>query len=107
MPRAPSLDCRQTLGDNLNGLISKEGSLMAANRLRVYYGPEETALAGPATIPLRDQVSIPLGEVLPLLVEAARSQRAWVEDFADDEISISSDLYEVLLAYQHFRRPSA
>ena len=25
----------------------------------------------------------------------------------DDDITISTDLYEVLLAYQHFRRPSA
>jgi hypothetical protein len=80
---------------------------MAASRLRVYYGPEEAASAGPATLPLRGQVTLPLGEVLPLLLDAARSQRAWVDDFADDNISISSDLYEVLLAYQHFRRPSA
>jgi hypothetical protein len=79
---------------------------MPQNRLRVYYGPEEAA-AVPATIPLRDSVRLTLGEVLPLLAEAARSQRAWVDDFADDEITISSDLYEVLLAYQHFRRPSA
>ena len=79
---------------------------MLQNRLRVYHGPEEAA-AGPATIPLRSSVQLTLGEVLPLLVEAARSGRAWVDDFADDEISISSDLYEVLLAYQHFRRPSA
>ncbi len=28
-------------------------------------------------------------------------------DFEDDEVSISTDLYEVILAYQHFRRPSA
>ena len=33
--------------------------------------------------------------------------QSWVGDFFDDEIRISSDLYEVLLAYQHFRRPSA
>ncbi len=79
---------------------------MTQNRLRVYYGPEETA-AGPATIPLRESVQLTLGEVLPLLMEAARSRRAWVDDFANDEITISSDLYEVLLAYQHFRRPSA
>lgn len=79
---------------------------MLSNRLRVYYGPEEGA-AVPATIPLRNSVQLTLGEVLPLLVEAAKSGRAWVDDFADDEISISSDLYEVLLAYQHFRRPSA
>jgi hypothetical protein len=30
-----------------------------------------------------------------------------LDDFRDDEITISSDLYEVILAYQHFRRPSA
>ena len=79
---------------------------MPQNRLRVYYGPEES-VAGPATIPLRESVQLTLGEVLPLLVEAAKSRRAWVDDFANDEITISSDLYEVLLAYQHFRRPSA
>ena len=28
-------------------------------------------------------------------------------DFTDDEITISADLYEVLLAYQYYRRPSA
>jgi hypothetical protein len=79
---------------------------MAQNRLRVYYGPDEAA-AAPATIPIRDSVQLPLGEVLPLLLDAVRGGRAWVDDFSDDEISISSDLYEVLLAYRHFRRPSA
>ena len=59
-----------------------------------------------ATLPLRNTVSLPLGEVLPLLMEAVKNRRQWVGDFFDDEITISSDLYEVLLAYQHFRRPS-
>ncbi|MEX2173734.1 MAG: hypothetical protein WD872_05185 [Pirellulaceae bacterium] len=80
---------------------------MPRNRLRVYYGPEETAVAEPATIPMQSAVTLPLGEVLPLLLDAARSRRSWVDDFAEDEITISSDLYEVLMAYQHFRRPSA
>jgi hypothetical protein len=81
---------------------------MAAT-LRVYHGPEETADRGlsRATIPLRDTVTLPLGEVLPLLLDAVKAQRQWVGDFFDDDITISSDLYEVLLAYQHFRRPSA
>ncbi|MCU0876372.1 MAG: hypothetical protein MUF06_01085 [Pirellulaceae bacterium] len=78
---------------------------MHHNRLRVYYGPEERA--APATIPMRDEVTIPLGEVLPLLVDAARGRRAWIDDFADDQITISSDLYEILMAYQHFQRPGA
>jgi hypothetical protein len=82
---------------------------MAASRLRVYYGPDEIASreSSTATIPLRDTVTLPLGEVLPLLMDAVKSRRQWVGDFFDDDITISSDLYEVLLAYQHFRRPSA
>ena len=82
---------------------------MPASRLRVYYGPEEARSRGatPATIPLRETVTLPLGEVLPLLMDAVKNRRQWVGDFFDDDITISSDLYEVLLAYQHFRRPSA
>jgi hypothetical protein len=82
---------------------------MAASRLRVYYGPDSDTLTAtiPSTIPLRDKVTLPLGEVLPLLMDAVQKGRQWVGDFRDDDITISSDLYEVLLAYQHFRRPSA
>jgi hypothetical protein len=85
---------------------------MEASRLRVYHGPDYSAddgmsVATAETIPLHDTVSLPLGEVLPLLMDAVKNRRQWVGDFFDDQITISSDLYEVLLAYQHFRRPSA
>ena len=82
---------------------------MSASRLRVYHGPEELADRGVSaeTIPLHNTVTMPLGEVLPLLMDAVKNRRQWVGDFFDDDITISSDLYEVLLAYQHFRRPSA
>ena len=87
---------------------------MARNRLRsvsfsglrVYHGPEDVISAeqeGSA----RQMVTVPVSEVLPLLLEASHSRRAWLDDFSADEMTISSDLYEVLLAYQHFRRPSA
>ena len=56
---------------------------------------------------LRDPRDPLLRQVLPLLTDAVKSRRQWVGDFYDDDITISSDLYEVLLAYQHFRRPSA
>jgi hypothetical protein len=82
---------------------------MAAGRLRVYFGPESESVAT-AVSPLKpvdDTVTVPLGEVLPLLVDAFDSRRMWLADFDDDDITISSDLYEVLLAYQHYRRPSA
>jgi hypothetical protein len=79
---------------------------MARCQLRVYYGPETSA---PTSEPKPDHpvVTVPLGEVLPMLVDAARHQRAWLGDFLEDEITISSDLYEIILAYQHYRRPSA
>jgi len=87
---------------------------MSPSRLRVYNGPDEAALSANSlatesriSIPLRNTVTLPLGEVLPLLTDAVKNRRQWVGDFYDDDITISSDLYEVLLAYQHFRRPSA
>jgi hypothetical protein len=44
---------------------------------------------------------------MPLLIDAIQSERTWLRDFAEDDVTISMDLYEVLLAYQHYRRPSA
>lgn len=46
------------------------------------------------------RVSVRAAEVLPLLLHAAECNRAWVEDFAEDGVEISRDLYEVLLAYK-------
>ncbi|HTU25640.1 MAG TPA: hypothetical protein VMF30_09600 [Pirellulales bacterium] len=81
---------------------------MARAQLRVYYGPQvEATTSIPATTHHKDVVTVPLGEIFPLLADAVRSERTWLRDFEDDEITISSDLYEVILAYQHFRRPSA
>jgi hypothetical protein len=80
---------------------------MAIRSLRVYSEPEVEAVSR-ATIPMRDTgVRVSLGEVLPLLADAVASDRTWLKDFADDEITVSSDLYDVLQAYRHFRRPGA
>ena len=45
--------------------------------------------------------------LLLTLADAVHGRRGWLRDFEDDEVTISTDLYEVLLAYQHYRRPSA
>ena len=79
---------------------------MARSRLRVYYGPESQVKAA-ATQVAQHNVTLPLSEILPLLADAYNSQRTWLRDFGNDEVSLSSDLYEVILAYQHCRRPSA
>jgi hypothetical protein len=82
---------------------------MARSNLRIYRGPAETEApvrsaskkSAPAT------VTVELSEVLPLLADAVASRRTWLSDFEDDQITISADLYEVLLAYQYFRHPAA
>ncbi len=80
---------------------------MVRSHLRVYHGPVETAPVKSKTEPKGEVVSVSLGEILPMLADAVRSDRTWLHDFADDQVTISTDLYEVILAYQHFRRPSA
>jgi hypothetical protein len=81
---------------------------MARSNLRIYRGPAENeapvltaSKKAPAT------VTVDLGEVLPLLADAVASRRTWLGDFEDDQITISADLYEVLLAYQYYRHPAA
>ena len=53
------------------------------------------------------RVSVSASDLLPLLLDAALANRAWLEDFADDSIEITQDLYEVLLAYRRFRKEAA
>ena len=82
---------------------------MGRTPLRIYYGPQEETrdVQVSQTRQARRNVTVPLGEILPLLADAVQSDRTWLRDFRDDEVTISMDLYEVILAYQHYRRPSA
>jgi len=73
--------------------------------LRVFFGSEDsddrTIVAGSVEPPPKMMVS--LGEILPALTDAMNTHRAWLDDFAEDPIVITADLYEVLLAYQELR----
>lgn len=82
---------------------------MAHPKLRVYFGPESSVpvAAAEPKLPEPQTVTVPLADVFPLLAEASRSRRSWLSDFADDQITISQDLYEVIVAYQHYRRPGS
>lgn len=82
---------------------------MAMRKLRVYTGPdvESTRSSVLRDVTPNDSVTVTLGDVLPLLADAVASDRTWLGDFADDEITISADLHDVLQAYRHFRRPGA
>ena len=52
-------------------------------------------------------VSIPLGKMVPLLIDAVQADRAWLKDFAEDTVTIDSDLFEVLLASGEVNRRAA
>ncbi len=77
---------------------------MMQGQLRIYRGPETEALP---EVSEEHNVTVSVGEVLPLLADAMSNERTWLKDFEDEDITISADLYEVLAAYRFFRRPSA
>ena len=80
---------------------------MPAPRLRVYSGPQPKPAEPAKSVAEEDRIRIALGDIYPVLADAIRHDRTWLQDFVDDEITISSDLYELILAYQNLKRPSA
>jgi hypothetical protein len=51
-------------------------------------------------------VHVSLGDLLPLVALAHRKNYLWLQDFLDDQVCITPDLYEVLRAFSCYR-PSA
>lgn len=74
---------------------------MAANHLRLVSDQDYLDSLSKKDSP---RVAVSMQQVLPLLVEAVRSNRNWLNDFSDETVEISSDLYQVLLAYKEMRR---
>ena len=79
---------------------------MAHPQLRVYLGPADSCEPEIASTreTTRADVTVTLGDVLPLLADAVQTRRAWLQDFQSDPVTLSSDLYEVLMAYQDLRQ---
>jgi hypothetical protein len=74
---------------------------MAAH-LRVYpVSPEPSDSEAP-----EPTVRVCLGELLPLVALAHRHNYVWLQDFFDDEVMITSDLYEILRAFRCYRPPA-
>ena len=82
---------------------------MYRSRLRIYYGPEDKTQTVNVTTASQESptVTVNAGEVFAALADAVDHGRSWLRDFEDDKITLSADLYDVILAYEHFRRPSA
>lgn len=88
--------CVQELWINFS-VASTPGTLMTRHRLRLYTGEDES------TDTVTDNVTVKLGDISRALLDATRWNRTWVSDFADDEIQVSSDLYEILSSYIRMR----
>ena len=69
-------------------------------RLRLFTGDDGDCAA------LEPQVTVRLGDITRILADAAGLERTWLTDFENDEIRVSTDLYEVISSYSHLR-PSA
>ena len=67
--------------------------------LRVY--PREQVAANQ-----EPTIHVRLGDLFPLLAQAHRGNYLWLNDFEDDEVVITEDLYEVLRSFRAYR-PSA
>ena len=72
------------------------------SRLRLFVGAE----APDSTVDPEPEISMKLGELTRILADAIIWDRTWIADFADDDVRISSDLFEVLSSYSQLR-PSA
>ncbi len=70
---------------------------MPTPHLRIFNHDADVSSLPACTAPM---VPVTLGDVLPLLLHAAHTQRMWLDDFADETLEISQDLYQILLAYK-------
>ena len=81
---------------------------MQQGPLRVYFGPDATVAATPIPEqPVEHEVTVTFGQIMPMLLDAVANNRSWLQDFEDEKLKVSEDLYDVLMAYRRFQRPSA
>jgi hypothetical protein len=94
------------LAGGLDSHARQETGFMAQPHLRVYFEQEEGGAATQSRSAPRETVTVRLSDIAQLLADAVQSDRTWLYDFQDDEVTLSADLYEVMSAYRFFRRPS-
>lgn len=71
-------------------------------KLRLFVGDDEQSEPEQE----RSQATIELGELARVLSDATYWDRTWLTDFADERVTVSTDLYELLQVYSAMR-PSA
>lgn len=54
----------------------------------------------------QEPVTLRFRDLLVALMQSKMKQLAWIDDFQDDPVVVTRDLYEVIVALQQFRRAS-
>jgi hypothetical protein len=70
--------------------------------LRLFPGSNEDQQGFDRTVAL-PTVRIRLRDLLPLVAMAQKNHFIWLKDFLDDEVRISDDLHDVLMAFRSTR----
>jgi hypothetical protein len=70
--------------------------------LRLFAGSDEDRNGDDIPTPA-PTVRIRLRDLLPLVAMAQKNHFIWLKDFLDDEIGISDDLHDVLMAFRSTR----
>lgn len=72
-------------------------------KLRVYEAPDELEADE-----LQDpSVRIRLADLLPLLALAKKNNYLWLQDFLEDAVTVTPDLYDVLRSFSAYRKTPA
>jgi hypothetical protein len=83
--------------------LSKQGGSRMPVQLRVYspsMDSDDDEMQDPT-------IRIRLADLLPLLAFAKKNNYLWLQDFLDDEVSVTADLYDVLRSFSDARQTSA
>lgn len=65
---------------------------------------ESPSPAAPQSDAAHEQVTLRFRDLLVAVMQSKVKQLAWIDDFQDDPVVVTRDLYEVILALQQFRR---
>lgn len=69
--------------------------------LRLFTGDLSGSSIADSSVPA--MTAVRFGDILEPLADALRQHRAFLEDFADDEVQLTTDLYDVLMACRRLR----
>lgn len=72
-------------------------------RLKLFVGDDERQ-AGDRMGP---DAAMPLGEFARVLADAVAWDRTWLQDFADEQVLVSQDLYEIIRVYDDIHQTRA